>query len=716
MLAQRRFLVALLALAILLAITGAWWWVIRATPEIQGRVLDIGGAPISGARVVFSGGGSTTSDADGHFVIASLARGGWVTASHDGFLQRTRAAQSDHETLVRLFADGDDTIRLLFGGDVMFGRRFYDQNDDGDRSDGLLRLGATSQEHLRLLSGVAPLLADADLTIVNLETPLIRDPWVNPHEPRPSRFHSTKEFVFGSAPEAAQALHQAGVDILGLGNNHLYDALDAGIVSTQRALLDAGYAKTDFVGAGRNLDEAWRPATREVRGQRVAVVACTTITGVEQPVTYVAGPEKGGAAACEDVALTDAIRAAAANADLVIAMIHGGFEYVRDPSGKVMHFSRVANDAGADLVIDHHPHVVGGLAAADERITAWTMGNLLFDQTVWPTFGSYVLRVDARNGAVMRAYLEPIMLRGFRPVGVVGQEAAWIAREAQSLSDGPWVVDDGSLTLDATAMAQSKALVLPPVDRAISAPVLDLDGGCLARVPAGAMVGRDETWTGDFEDGTADDMTAGGELWNLFDANPDRQLLRSVAEHGDYGVRLVRTGGDSQDILLAPLHRLLVREGEQMSLFVAARGSSEAAGSAQLSWYNDTVGPSEEQSVVALALTGEWQTFRIDFTVPENGVAAGLYIRLAPPPANESSMDIDNVRTVVWREASRRPACEYLRLKDAAQADKLRATATRFLGDDAAPHPDWAGGIPLTVDPVVPLPPGPADGGWGDTE
>ncbi len=712
--AHRR-LVGVLALFTLLAVAGGWW-VTRSKGQIIGRVVDVTGGPVVGALVVFSGGGSAATDADGRFDIGSRVRGGWVTATHDGFLSRTRAAQSGDETLIRLFTDDGDTIRLLFGGDVMFGRRYYDQNDDGDRSDGLLRTGATSEDHLRLLAGVAPLLADADLTIVNLESPLIDDPWADPSGPRPSRFHPTKEFVFGSAPVAARALRAAGVDIVGLGNNHLYDELDPGVVSTRSALLDAGYADTDFVGAGQSADEAWRPAIREVRGQRVAVVACTTITGVEHAITYVAGPGKGGAAACSDVALTDTVRAAATSADLVIAMIHGGFEYVREPSDHVRHFSQVANDAGADLVIDHHPHVVGGLAAAGGHLTAWTMGNLLFDQTVWPTFGSYLLRVDARDGAVMNAYLEPIMLRGYRPVGVVSDDAAWIARGAQSLSDGPWVVDDGSLTLDTGGNATTTPVPLPPVDRAVSAPVLEMDGACLAVVPAGAMIGRDETWTGDFEDGTADDVSGGGELWNLVDANADRQLIGGAAAHGDEGVRLARTGGDSQDILLAPLHRLLVRQGEQITLFVTARGTAEASGSVQMSWYNDTVGPSQEQSIIALPLTGQWQTFRMDLAVPENGVASGLYIRLAPPHANEASMDVDNVRTIVWHDATGNPACEFVRLKNAAQADGLQATITGLPPARAEAHADWVGAVTLAVDAAAPLPPGPANGGWGGIE
>ncbi|MEO7118283.1 MAG: CapA family protein [Candidatus Limnocylindrales bacterium] len=714
---QRRLLIAALVVVVPAAAIGLWW-LARPTGLIQGHVVDVAGQPLAGIAVTYSGGGAGSTDANGDFSVASPVDGGWVTAVGAGYLSRTRAARAGDPVLIRLYVDDGETIRLLFGGDVMFGRRFYDSNDDGDRSDGLLQQGATVEDHERLLHGIEPLLADADLTIVNLETPLIADPWVDPTQPRPSRFHPTKEFVFGSAPESAAALRRAGVDIVGLGNNHLYDALDEGVTSTREALLAAGYSATDFAGAGRTVDEAWQPAIREVAGQRVAVVACTTITGVEHPVTYVATATKAGSAECADAPLEAAIRSAATQADFVVAMIHGGFEYVREPSDSVSHFTAIAHQAGAAMVVDHHPHVVGGLASSASSLTAWTMGNLLFDQTVWPTFGSYVLRVDVRRGAVVDAYLEPIMLRDYQPVGVVGERANWVAREAQSLSDGPWVVDDGALML-AAGTSESVSVEIPAVT-VPSAPttILDLQGACLsagASLP-GMLTGRDEAWTGDFEDATSDEARAGGALWNVAEDNPDRQLMTSAAARGAFGVRLKRTGADTQEIILSPLHRLLVRAGDPISVLLTARGTSGAPATLQMSWYNDTIGPSQARSIVTLPVSGDWQQMRVDLVVPENGVAAQPFIRLTPPPGNQASIDVDDVRVIIWHTATARPACEFVRLPSVDAATGLTATVTRMPGSTAVATPAWFGADILAVEPVAGLPVGPAGSGWGTTE
>jgi poly-gamma-glutamate synthesis protein (capsule biosynthesis protein) len=712
----RRRPVAVIALAVLSISFVAFWWFSRPNQLISGQVVNLAGQPLAGASVRYSAGETTTTDAAGNYEITSNARGGWVTVAADGYLSRTRAAQSGDPTLVRLFPDDGAVVRLLFAGDVMFGRRFYDENDDGDPADGLLGPAATVTDHVRLLEGVAPLLADSDLTIINLESPLIEEPWSPANAPRASRWHPTKEFVFASSPEAAGALREVGVDVIGLGNNHLFDALDPGVASTKDALMAAGFAPTDLFGAGTNIDDAWRPAIREIRGQTLAFVACTTITGVEHSITYVASATKGGAAECSDDKLREVVTAARAAADLVVVMIHGGFEYTREPSEAVIHLSQVATDAGAKLVINQHPHVSGGFASGAETLTAWSMGNLLFDQTVQPTFASYVLRVDVRAGAVVDAYIEPIMIRAYLPVGVVGDAASWVALSAQSLSDGAWAVDDGSLTL-APGSVSARTIDVPPVANGGTAPpVLDLDGACVRDLPGTVLVGRDEVWTGDFEDGTADQASTPGELWNLVTPSPDRRVTPDAAASGAFGVRLERTGSNRQDVVLSPLHRLLVQPGDPITVLLTVRATGVANASLQLSWYNDTKGPSQAQSVVSLPATSSWQTMRLDMTVPDHSVAVAPTIRLAPPLGNRGSIDVDDVRTIVWHRPTAAPACQYVRFTDSSAIDALVATVASLPGGTPAPAPGWIAGLTLLADPVPALPAGPVDSGWGPSE
>lgn len=87
--------------------------------------------------------------------------------------------------------------------------------------------------------------------------------------------------------------------MVGVGNNHLYDALEEGARTTLQALRKAGFEEgSGYFGAGASADAAWRPAVLEVAGQTIAFLGCTTIEGAEHFVNYVATETKGGAAGC----------------------------------------------------------------------------------------------------------------------------------------------------------------------------------------------------------------------------------------------------------------------------------------------------------------------------------------------------------------------------------------------------------------------------------
>jgi hypothetical protein len=228
-------------------------------------------------------------------------------------------------------------------------------------------------------------------------------------------------------------------------------------------------------------------------------------------------------------------------------------------------------------------------------------------------------------------------------------------------------------------------------------------------------VGRDEAWTGDFEDATADDVSGAGELWNVIDANADRQLTGDAAAHGRLGVRLARAGGDSEDIVLTPLHRLLIQPGDEITVLLSARGTDEAASTLQLSWYNDTIGQSQAQTQLPLPLSTDWQTLRLDTVAPDHAVAVAPYLRLSPPAGNRAWVDLDDVRVIVWHEPTGHPACEWVRYPG-GPAPTLRAFATALPGYRFSPTPAWVVAAELSAAPASALPPGPVDSGWGTRE
>lgn len=217
------------------------------------------------------------------------------------------------------------------------------------------------------LGGIAPRLREADLVAGHLEVPhTLHSATTGDDVPAP-----------GADPAHLQALARAGIDVVTLAGNHIADLGGVGIADTIRGLADAGIACT---GAGSNLSEARKPAIVERCGKRVAVLSynCvgpeTSWAGASRPgCTYIrVAPADGGpirpAAALEQidpaslVQLAADVRAARAVADFVVVAFHKGIVHTR---AKLAPYERplahAAVDAGCDVVIGHHAHIVRGI-------------------------------------------------------------------------------------------------------------------------------------------------------------------------------------------------------------------------------------------------------------------------------------------------------------------------------------------------------------------
>ena len=613
-------------------------------PRATVQVIDEQWQPVTGATISPVGrGDGVVTDRSGQARIRTSSPI-LVRVSADGHLGRTLAVAPGSTARAVLTRRTAGTLSLRFGGDVMAGRRFYDRNEDGDRRDGLLPQDATVADHERLLRPVRPLLGDSDLTVVNLETPLRSHPWFDPTGARPRSWHPTKDFVFASSPRVVPALMQAGVDVVSLGNNHVFDGLDHGLRSTLRSLDLAGLP---HFGAGRTPAEAWRPAFLQRAGQRVAFLGCTTITGSEHVIDYVAAPDKGGAARCTKDRLQRAVTAARRRADLVVVMIHGGDEYQAAPTSVVAALSATASAAGARIVVDGHPHVVGGVRMDRGALIADTMGNLLFDQTVWPTFLSYLLRADVRRGRVVSATTDPLLIRGYLPRPVVGQVADSSSRRAVGLGAvaGPTgsLLGPGADVTRVPDVANRRLHLVGHTPRRLPS------GWWLSQPPPGVRVGEDLLWTGGFEDEDTDPATDGGAGWSW---SPNGGLDRGAACRGSSGIVLRRGPLSRQDAVLTPQHRQLVSAGMRLTLQAKVKRATRG-GTIELRLYQDTMGASSDDVRARIAphrSGNRCAQVRLDVTVPAGVVAVQPFLRLAPPRSSqtESTLAVDDVRLTAW--------------------------------------------------------------------
>jgi poly-gamma-glutamate capsule biosynthesis protein CapA/YwtB (metallophosphatase superfamily) len=208
---------------------------------------------------------------------------------------------------------------------------------------------------------VLPVLRAADLRLVNCECALTRA--------RKPVWKSGA--VFKGFPAHVDGLTAVPFDVACLANNHVFDYGHRGFAETLAVLRRQGVRA---VGAGLTFDEAVAPLSLTVKGTRVTVVNFSE--GEDLTAST------GGAGVCgwEIERLAGTVRRAKKQGDFVIAIGHAGLEYIPFPPPYVVRAFRALADAGADVVVGHHPHVPQGLERRPRQLIAYSLGNFVFWQ------------------------------------------------------------------------------------------------------------------------------------------------------------------------------------------------------------------------------------------------------------------------------------------------------------------------------------------------
>jgi hypothetical protein len=217
-----------------------------------------------------------------------------------------------------------------------------------------------------VFSRLTNILTDADITIGNLENPLLEC-----GEPVPGKC------ALRGATGWASVLKESGINALSLANNHMLDYGAEGIASTIKALKDA---KLPYAGAGMNALEASAPVFLNVKETRIAILARTSVI-VSSP-SYATDTTPGVAFLDADE-LKNTIGHCKKKSDLVILSLHWGIEHYLYPSPFQKAMARELIRAGADLIIGHHPHVLQGTEKIGMGIVAYSLGNFVFDDIRW---------------------------------------------------------------------------------------------------------------------------------------------------------------------------------------------------------------------------------------------------------------------------------------------------------------------------------------------
>jgi len=267
---------------------------------------------------------------------------------------------------------------------------------------------------------VAAELKRGDITIANLESPLARGG---------SEF-TAKKFRFRGEPELAGALNQAGINLVTLANNHSMDFGGQALAETMESLERADIA---WIGAGSNLAQARKTASYTIKGKRIAFLGYS----LTQPLEFFAGKERPGTAPGIEKMYIEDIRRARREADYVIVSFHWGTEGKSEIQPYQRTVAHKAIDAGADVIIGHHPHVLRGIERYKTGLVLYSLGNFTFASKGTAADSAAMLRLRFSAGK-REAELLPLDINyrrvGFQPRFVSGKQGAGIIAQLNRLS------------------------------------------------------------------------------------------------------------------------------------------------------------------------------------------------------------------------------------------------------------------------------------------
>ena len=271
------------------------------------------------------------------------------------------------------------------------------------------------------LAKVASKLRSADLTIANLETTLSNRGVAVLGKPA--------HLIFNGHPKGILSLTSAGVDLVSLANNH---AMDHGRIALADTIAALDKAKIGHAGAGMTKTKAWAPAYVTVKGRRVAYVTATQVV----PSYFLPSATRAGVANGHDLKrLLAYVRAAHKKADIVIVSVHWGVEQSFTANGSQKHDARALIDAGADVVLSHHPHVMQGIDTYKGKLIAYSLGNFLFPYKTVAGRKSFILRFQYGPKGVANITAVPVYLGDWgRPVVQTGASARAILNKLAAIS------------------------------------------------------------------------------------------------------------------------------------------------------------------------------------------------------------------------------------------------------------------------------------------
>lgn len=320
--------------------------------------------------------------------------------------------------------DATDTeeVTLAFGGDFLFDPAYSIMVHLLQRPNGI---------HDSISEDLMQEMQNADILMLNNEFP-----YSNRGTPT-----EEKQFTFRAKPEYADILHEMGVDIVSLANNHAYDHGEIALLDTFETLENIGIP---YVGAGRNLQEAVKPVYFIANDMKIAIVSATQIERLDNPDTKEATETSAGVFRCWNPSrLLEVVAEAKENSDFVIVYIHWGTENTDELDWAQLDQAPKIVKAGADLIIGAHPHCLQPVQYVDGVPVVYSLGNFWFNSKQVDTG---LVKVSINEQGIKSLQFLPALQKDCKTSLLYGSEKERVLEYMRSISPEITIDENGYIS------------------------------------------------------------------------------------------------------------------------------------------------------------------------------------------------------------------------------------------------------------------------------
>lgn len=268
-------------------------------------------------------------------------------------------------------------------------------------------------------------MQNADITMVNEEFPFSN---------RGTQAQD-KQFTFRVDPGYVKILQEMGIDVVTVANNHALDYGTDALSDTFQTLDNAGIA---YVGAGDNLERASQPYVIKAGGKTFGFLAASRV--IPEVSWNIDNRQPGMLCTYDSAELCNAIQKAKETCDYVVVYVHWGIERENTPQDYQRQLGKAYIDAGADMVIGAHPHVLQGIEYYNGKPIIYSLGNYIFNQEINSTV---LLKTTITPENEITLQLIPAYASGAKTQKMQGEDGAQLYQFMEGISYGVSISKDG---------------------------------------------------------------------------------------------------------------------------------------------------------------------------------------------------------------------------------------------------------------------------------